>query len=171
MLFLAGISAGQNFLAGQSFLARKSGDRYTEEGNVILLCININLCFLYILPTLSWQELQDEWICLPDGSMAKPDGHAHRRELVYLLEKSQDWRWLDGVYAIQLSVRGNQNEGFNRVRAMPTTVKNEEFSETNTINQSFFLVLQGTPKPTAVSPHPCDNRGFVAVGLPTLLIV
>ena len=26
---------------------------------------------------------------------------------------------------MQLSVRGNQNEGFNRVRAMPTTVKKE----------------------------------------------
>jgi hypothetical protein len=32
-----------------------------------------------------------------------------------------------------------------------------------------FLVLGSTPKqsPTVVSPHPCDHRGFVAVGLPT----
>lgn len=32
------------------------------------------------------------------------------------------------------SVRGNQNEGFNRARAMPTTVKKKESSETNTFN-------------------------------------
>ena len=29
-----------------------------------------------------------------------------------LLERSQDWRWLDSVYAMQHSVRGNQNERF-----------------------------------------------------------
>lgn len=68
---------------------------------------------------------------------------------------------------MQLSVRGNQNEGFDRVREMPTTVKNKEL-KTNTINQS--IILLGAPKhpkkTTILSPHLCDNCGFVAVGLP-----
>ena len=72
----------------------------------------------------------------------------------------------DGVYAMQLSVRGNQNEEFNRVRAVPTTVKNNEFSEIRSINQS-LLVLGRHPKPTVLSPHLCDNRGIVAVDFPT----
>lgn len=40
--------------------------------------------------------------------------------------RSRDWKWLHGVYAMQLSVRGNQNEAFNRVREMPTSVKRKE---------------------------------------------
>lgn len=40
--------------------------------------------------------------------------------------RSGDWKWLHGVYAMQLSVRGNQNQGFNRAREMPTIVKKKE---------------------------------------------
>ena len=82
-----------------------------------------------------------------------------------LLERSRDWKWLDGVYAMQLSVRGNQNEGSNRVRAMPTTVNNKEFSG-SAINP-LFLVLGSTPKPTVVSPHMCDNRELWLLVFPT----
>lgn len=48
-------------------------------------------------------------------------------ETGHLLERSRGWRWLGGVYAMHLSVRGRQNEGLNRVRVMPTTVKNKKF--------------------------------------------
>ena len=41
----------------------------------------------------------------------------------------KSWATPAYILCMQLSVRGNQNEGFNRVRAMPTTVKNKRFSE------------------------------------------
>lgn len=45
--------------------------------------------------------------------------YAPRRALgqIAVLERLRDWKWLDGVYAMQLSVRGNQNEDFEHVGA------------------------------------------------------
>jgi hypothetical protein len=57
-------------------------------------------------------------------------------------------------------------EIYHRVQNLQQREK-EEQDRKKKINH--FLVLGSTPKqsPTVVSPHPCDHRGFVAVGLPT----
>jgi hypothetical protein len=56
-------------------------------------------------------------------------------------------------------------EIYHRVQNLQQREKEEQ--DRKRINH--FLVLGSTPKqsPTVVSPHPCDHRGFVAVGLPT----
>jgi hypothetical protein len=46
---------------------------------------------------------------------------------------------------MQLSVGGNQDGGFNRVREAPTTVKNKEFSGT-TQSINYLWVLQEHPR-------------------------
>jgi hypothetical protein len=59
-------------------------------------------------------------------------------------------------------------EIYHRVQNLQQREKEEQDRK----RKNHFLVLGSTPKqsPTVVSPHPCDHRGFVAVGLPTVAL-